>query len=147
MKWLSLSIVPAFLLLALTGAADEAVTKDQSRPVATGVPLEARLVAKTAEYGLSRQDRSEKQYRLQIEQGNGGSAPPVPPPALDLVFEVKNTGAKEIKLWDAGLAGGSTRLELDLKGPGVTRIRSRIKGGFPLCRSFQAWLSAATPSM
>jgi hypothetical protein len=111
----------AFPLLAALSVADPPAEK-KATPEPPEVPLKVRLIARKATYVLDLGGRTPKQYRKAMEKADGAVAPPVPAPAVDLVLEVRNTGGKEIKLWDAGFRGGSTRLELDLKGPGAAKI-------------------------
>jgi hypothetical protein len=112
----------ALAWLVSHGPADEAQPKGKEKADPTKVLVEARLIVKKDTYALDLGGKTAEQYRKQIEQANNAQAPPVPPPLVDLVLEFHNVSDKEIKLWDAGFRGGSTRLELDLQGPGARKI-------------------------
>jgi hypothetical protein len=102
-----------------------------------GAPLEARLIANKALYALDRGGRSPQQYL------EAAKAKP-PRVDVDLVLELRNTAATDIKIWAAGdyrdeerQAGGDhVRLTLKLDGPGavshtVATKRFRPRGPGP----------------
>jgi hypothetical protein len=116
MAWAAL----AFPLLAALALAAPVAPKDKERPEPG--PVSARLIARKDIYVLDRGGLTAEEYRKRIVKADGATAPPVPPPAVDLALELRNVSAREVKLWDAGFRGGSTRLELALTGPGVAKI-------------------------
>jgi hypothetical protein len=85
-----------------------------------GAPLEARLIANKAVYALDRSGLSPQQYL------EAAKAKP-PRVDVDLVLELRNTAATDIKIWivddyhnEQRQAGGDyVRLTLKLDGPGA----------------------------
>jgi hypothetical protein len=59
-----------------------------------------------------------EQYRDQLQAAETTGRLPSPP-AVDLVLELRNTAATDLKVW---VAGPLTRLRLDLKGPGAVNV-------------------------
>jgi hypothetical protein len=117
------SLVLTCCLLALPAFAAPA---GKERPPAKGktdppgAPLEARLVVKKAVYVLDRGGKAPTDYLAEAKKK---------PPRVDvdLVLEIRNTSAGDIKLWMADdyrdekrQAGGDyVELVLDLQGPGA----------------------------
>jgi hypothetical protein len=118
-----LALAALALTVALTSAAPkpaEPPAKGKVEPA--GAPLEARLIAKKTMYVLDRKGKSADDYAKDAEKN--------PPPVdVDLVLELRNTSAKDIKIWVLGQLRGEQRLfggdyvefVLDLKGPGAVR--------------------------
>ena len=94
--------------------ADE--TKGKSDP--PGVPVEARLEAKTANYTLDLGGKTGKEFR---ERAQGGETTRTYPPApqVDLVLHLRNTSDKPI---DIRIGGTTTWVVLDLAGPGAVNV-------------------------
>jgi RNA polymerase sigma factor (sigma-70 family) len=88
--------------------------KDKSDP--PGVPLEAKLVARKAEYVLNLGGKTQEEFRKLLETSRD-----IPSPEVELDLEFHNTGDKEIKF----LVGGTNPdmpLLLKLDGPGAANI-------------------------
>ncbi len=88
--------------------------KPGARTVPVGVPLEARLVGKTA-FPLDLNGLTPQQFRDRIKPG-----PVVPNQAMvDLQLQVTNTGDQPLRIQ---VGGTVNQLTLDLKGPGAVTI-------------------------
>jgi hypothetical protein len=91
-----------------------------------GAPLEARLVLKKETYTLDLGSKTPAEYRDAVKNH---------PPRVDvdLLLELKNTSAREIKIWIVGDLRDETRqnggdyvtLKLDLQGPGAVNALVR----------------------
>jgi RNA polymerase sigma factor (sigma-70 family) len=153
MFWTRLTIVIGWIVLALAGLGAGAVAygalpggtedspagrnvtpqpaasgKPETQPVQKGktvpasAPVAARLVAKKYRYELDRGGLSEEEYAKRIKEG-AKAGRPLPPPAVELVLELRNTGMKEI---DILTGGDATVLVLDLKGPGAVSVTPNL---------------------
>jgi hypothetical protein len=94
--------------------------RSEGRTEPPGVPVEVRLVVKKRKYRLSLGGKTEAQVRKLIEESVKDAAKAPPVPAVDLVFEVKNTGRQDLQIWEEG---DSVQLELQLKGPGAVSVK------------------------
>jgi RNA polymerase sigma factor (sigma-70 family) len=96
--------------------------KDKGKTEPATAPLEARLVAKQDTYTLDRGGRSAEEYAKQVrDAAEGGN--PLPTPGVELTLELRNTGAKEIKIL---VGGDGSSVMLDLQGPGAVRVSPNI---------------------
>jgi RNA polymerase sigma factor (sigma-70 family) len=86
-----------------------------------GVPLEARLVVKKRTYTLDLGGKTAEQVRDQIKKAESADGMP-PAPEVDLVFQIKNTGRKDLQLWTGG---DGPRLDLELKGPAALSVDAK----------------------
>jgi hypothetical protein len=130
MRRLLLGCVGAFALAAFAaGQADKPKPKGGGKTDPPGVPLRARLIAKQAKYTLDLGGKTSKEYRAQIAAAKQSRQAPPKPPAVDLVLELRNTGAKELQFW---VGGDGTNLVLELKGPGGVTYTQDI----PLGRAY-----------
>jgi len=118
---------PALVVLALTcgagvGPADEVKSKEQAKSEPPGAPVEARLVAAKDTYTLDLGGQSAEDFRRQIQNADATGRYPAAA-KVDLVLELKNTSAKEVKL---KVGGTQNVVRLDLRGPGaVSVVRKR----------------------
>jgi hypothetical protein len=107
-------LAPALLVLAAAGRADDAKPKE--------VPVEARLVAKKATYTLDLGGKTAKEFQKLIADAEDTGRYP-PPPAVELVLELRNTSAKDVQIW---VSGDPTQVLLDLKGPGAVNVAAKM---------------------
>jgi RNA polymerase sigma factor (sigma-70 family) len=99
---------------------EKEIDKGKTEPATA--PLEARLVAKQDTYTLDRGGQSAEEYAKQVSDA-AERGKPLPTPRVELTLELRNTGAKEIKI----LVGGDrSYVMLDLQGPGAVRVRPNI---------------------
>ncbi|MFB3893488.1 MAG: hypothetical protein ACE15C_15855 [Phycisphaerae bacterium] len=90
----------------------------KGRTEPAGLPLEARLILKKDKYTLA-PDKSGEAYARMLKVARGVGARPPVPPAVDMTFELTNTGKGALTVpLDSDLAG----LELKLEGPGAVTI-------------------------
>jgi hypothetical protein len=111
----------ALVVFAVAGLAKEAKPKDAGKTEPPGVPLELRLVAKKATYQLDLGGKTADEFRKQLQEAEKSGKSP-PPPAVDLVLELKNTGTKDVQV---KLDGDDSRIILHLKGKGAVSIEPR----------------------
>jgi hypothetical protein len=87
-----------------------------------GLKLTARLIAKETAYPLDLDGKTPEQFRKMIEEAKSKGGPLPPAPTVNLVLELRYTGAFGSEL-DVCLGKGDTGpvhgLTLDLKGPGA----------------------------
>ncbi len=85
-----------------------------------GLPLEARLIAKKIAYPLDLGGKTPKEFRTLLDEAKAKGGPLPPPPAVELVLELRNTGKKALHVClGKGDVGPVAGLTLDLKGPGA----------------------------
>ncbi|HKB40349.1 MAG TPA: sigma-70 family RNA polymerase sigma factor [Gemmataceae bacterium] len=99
-------------------AAAKQAPRGKSEPA--GVPLAVRLIAKQTSYTLDLGGKTAAQYRRLLEDIEVPTVLPAPP-AVDLVFELENTGDQPIEVW---VDGDPPELKLKLEGPGAFSIPS-----------------------
>jgi hypothetical protein len=113
-----LSIAPMLLVTLSLVAAQRKTDPSPCPPPdpakATG-PVTARLVARKTTYILDRMGMTAADYRQAIRNGR------VSPPAVDLVLELVNTSAEELRV---RVTGAAPKLTLTLKGKGNILTRS-----------------------
>jgi hypothetical protein len=102
----------------LTLAADEP-KKDEGKTDPPGVPLEAKLVARQATYTLDLGGQTPEDFRKAIQAGDDTGRYP-PPPKVDLVLELRNTGDKELQV---KMFGTQNAVRLDLQGTGAVSVK------------------------
>jgi hypothetical protein len=101
-------------LFATAGPADEAKPKDRGTTDPKGVPLELKVVVQKDSYVLDLGGKTPGEFAQPLKTG------PYPPaPEVDLVLELRNAGARELKVW---VGGGSNMPVLELKGPGAVGL-------------------------
>jgi hypothetical protein len=105
-------------VLAVLAVADEP-KKDQGKTDPAGVPLEATLVAKQAPYALDLGGRTAEEFRKLIQAGDDTGRYP-PPPKVDLVLELRNTGDKDLQVQ---MGGTRNVVTLDLQGKGGVSVK------------------------
>jgi hypothetical protein len=94
--------------------------EEKARTDPPGAPLEAKLLVKKETYTLDLEGKTPAEYRDAVKNR---------PPRVDvdLMLELKNTSAKEIKIWIVGdlrdekrqEGGDYVTLKLELEGPGA----------------------------
>lgn len=109
-----------FALLAGIAVMSRAEDPPAKREAADPGPLTAKLVAKKTEYTLDPAQAGEA-FREMIKAAMGKGKIP-DPPAVDLVFELTNTGAEPITIT---LGADNGRLDLALTGPGAISAMGR----------------------
>jgi hypothetical protein len=109
----------ALALLAGLGIAADEPKKDQGKTDPPGVPLEAKLVANQATYPLDLGGQTAADFRKAIEAGDDTGRYP-PPPKVDLVLELRNTGEQDLQV---KVGGTLNVLALDLQGPGAVSVK------------------------
>ncbi len=82
-------------------------------------PLEARLIAKTDTYTIAAGQQG-KEFAAKLQAPDARDLPE--PPAVDIVFELKNPTDKPIKVM---LDSDSGALDLKLEGPGAVTVEAR----------------------
>jgi RNA polymerase sigma factor (sigma-70 family) len=99
--------------------ANKSDTAKRGRTVPAGIPLDARLVGKTA-FTLDLHGMTAEQFRDRLKP-----APVLPGMTqVDLRLEVTNTGEKPLKLQ---VGGATNYLTLDLQGPGVVIVPALVR--------------------
>jgi hypothetical protein len=106
------------VLAVLAPAADEP-KKDQGKTDPPGVPLEAKLVANQATYSLDLGGQTPEDFRKAIRAGDDSGRYP-PPPKVDLVLELRNTGDKDLQV---KVGGTQNAVTLDLQGRGAVSVK------------------------
>jgi RNA polymerase sigma factor (sigma-70 family) len=95
---------------------------DKGKTEPATVPLEARLVAKQDTYTLDRGGQSAEEYAKQARDA-AERGEPLSTPRVELTLELRNTGAKVIKIL---VGGDGSDVMLDLRGPGAVSVRPNI---------------------
>jgi hypothetical protein len=101
------------LFLMLAGCAEVAPPAPVKDKKEEAVPLTARLVANKDTYTLPTGGKTLEDYKKLVEAAGMQNGMP-PAPAVDLVFEITNTGDKDldVDMWGVGF-------QLSATGPGV----------------------------
>jgi hypothetical protein len=114
--------VSLFALVALAaGPAGAEQPKGGGKTDPPGAPLELRLISKKASYPLDLGGQTAEAFRKQLREAETSGKVP-PPPAVQLVLELRNTSDKDIQVQ---LGGDNSVLLLNLKGPGAVSIEPR----------------------
>src|SRR5262249_29457079 len=95
----SLSLQLAVLAAAGLSAVGLGGEAGKGKTIPAGVPLELRLVSQKDTYALDLGGKNADAFR-KLLNAKGEKLPA--PPKVDLVFELRNTGAKELQVWIAG---------------------------------------------
>jgi hypothetical protein len=117
-KTVPLAALALGVLAVLAVAADEQ-KKDQGKTDPAGVPLEATLVTRQATYTLDLGGRTAEEFRKAIQAGDDTGRYP-PPPRVDLVLELRNTGDKDVQIQ---MGGTRNLVTLDLQGKGAVSVK------------------------
>ena len=126
------AVSAAVFAVAFARAAEETTRKPASATKFAGgaaeprdAPLAARLVLYTDSYRLDPETvKKLEEYRTPVEDRRGrlmGAGPA--PPDVDMVYELKNTGAEPVAIL---IGGDICRLELKLEGPGAMTLPSGL---------------------
>jgi hypothetical protein len=116
----SLKVQLAALSVVALCTAGLAAQPGKGKTVPDGVPLELRLVSQKDSYVLDLGGKKADEFRKLLKE-KGGKLPA--PPKVDLVFELRNTGKKDLKVW---IAGDATEYDMDLKGPGAVSVSPNV---------------------
>lgn len=120
-----------------------------------GVPLELKLVAKKNTYALDLGGMTAEQFRQHLDAQRkkadqrkddtlivpglpGANFPP--PPQVDLELEVRNTGDRELELWqlEKGRGAANAYVSLELRGPGAVKVDTSHPVGIGLSNGPEA---------
>lgn len=107
---------------AVAGLLLAGTVRGQARSDPPGVPVEAKLVAKTTTYTLDLAGKTAAEYRQAIKDAAKTGRYPAAP-NVDLALVLRNTSDKVVQVWTSG---DPVRLMLDLKGPGA--VNEALRG-------------------
>ena len=100
------------------------LTRAEDKPADTpkDLPVKATLVAKKTTYPLDFGGKTLDDYKKAIKDGEADLRSLPPAPTVEIVLELKNTSAKDVKI---GIGGDPVRINLELKGPGAISVTPR----------------------